>query len=95
MLVHMGMPRRRAAQLAIGAGAMAILGGLAVALLGQHRASVPWLLPVSAATFLYIALVDLVPELQANRRGHAIWWQIVCLGAGAAVMTILVHLPGD
>lgn len=95
LLAHMGLPRRRAAQFAIGAGAMAIVGGLAVALLGEHHASVPWLLPISAATFLYIALVDLVPELQANHRGHGLWWQILCLGAGAALMTLLVHLPGE
>ena len=95
LLVHMGMTRRRAAQLAIAAGATAIAGGLVVALLGEHRANASWLLPVSAATFLYIALADLVPELQANRQGRGFWWQIVCLLAGAALTTALVHLPGE
>ncbi len=95
LLVHMGVPRRRAAQWAIAAGAAALVGGIAVASLGEHRANIPWLLPVSAATFLYIALVDLVPELQANRQGNGIWWQIVCLGAGAALVSALVHLPGE
>lgn len=95
LLVHMGMPRRRAAQWAIGAGAMALVGGITVAGLGARWANFPWLLPVSAATFLYIALVDLVPELQANRRGNGIWWQIICLGAGAVLMSVLVHMPGE
>ncbi len=95
LLLHLGLPQRRAGLLAVGAGAMALIGGLAVALAGEHQRSPLWLLPVSAATFLYIALVDLVPELQANRHGRAIWGQIVCLAAGAALMAVLVQLSGE
>ncbi len=95
LLLHLGIPRRRAALLAVSAGGTALLGGLAVVFAGEHRTTPLWLLPVSAATFLYIALVDLVPELQATRRGSAIWGQIVCLAAGAALMAVLIQLSGE
>ena len=96
LLLHMGLPRRRAAELAIGAGAAALLGGLAAAGLGHFAlGGTRWLLPVSAGSFLYIALVDLMPELHANRGGDRVWWQMACLGAGAAAMAALAHLWTD
>ena len=95
LLVHMGVARRRALALAIVAGAMAVLGGGAAALLGQGGGSPAWLLPVSAGTFLYIALVDLFPELHSHQQGSALWRQTVCLLAGAGLVALLAHLPGE
>ena len=95
LLVHRGMPRRRAAELAIGAGAMAIVGGLFVVALGQHTAAAPWLLPISAATFLYIALADLIPEVHARHDGSWVGWKIACLLGGAGLIALLTLLPGE
>lgn len=95
VLLHRGMSRRRAAQVAIGTGAAAFAGGLGVMGLGHHAHAMDWLLPVSAASFLYIALVDLVPELHAHRRSRRAWWEIACLIGGAALIAAVIHLPGE
>jgi zinc and cadmium transporter len=95
LLVHMGLSRGRAAMLAIAAGGSSLLGWGVVAALGaggSHR--VAWLLPVSAGSFLYISLVDLLPELQSEQRPAAVAAQIAALAGGVALALSLTHLPG-
>ena len=96
LLVHMGLARGRAALLAIGAGGSSLLGWGVVMLLGAHGSqNVAWLLPVSAGSFLYISLVDLLPELQTERSPSAVLWQIVCLGGGIVLALGLTQIPGS
>jgi zinc and cadmium transporter len=95
LLVHMGLSRGRAALLAIAAGGSSLLGWGVVAALGaggSHR--VAWLLPVSAGSFLYISLVDLLPELQSEQTPAAVVGQIAALAGGVALALGLTHLPG-
>lgn len=95
LLLHMGLSRGRAASLAIAAGGSSLLGWALVAALGVESSQrVAWLLPVSAGSFLYISLVDLLPELQSERRSSAVVWQMVCLAAGVGLALGLTHLPG-
>jgi zinc and cadmium transporter len=95
LLVHMGMQRGRSALLAIGAGASSFLGWAMVAALGTHGTQrVAWLLPVSAGSFLYIALVDLLPELQQERRAKVVIGQIICLAMGVALALGLSGMRG-
>jgi zinc and cadmium transporter len=95
LLVHMGLARTRAAVLAIAAGLSSLLGWALVAALGaQGTHAVAWLLPVSAGSFLYIALVDLLPELRAERKPSAVLGQLAALAIGVALALALTHLPG-
>jgi zinc and cadmium transporter len=95
LLAHMGISRGRAAVLSIAAGGSSVLGWGIVAALGEHGANrVAWLLPISAGSFLYISLVDLLPELQTERRPKAVLGQILCLAAGIALALGLTHIPG-
>ena len=67
LLVHMGIARGRAAFLAVAAAGSSLLGWGVVAALGDQRIAqnVAWLLPVSAGSFLYISLVDLLAGVAA------------------------------
>jgi zinc and cadmium transporter len=95
LLIHMGTARHRAAALAILAGTSSLLGWGVVAIAGDHHShAVAWLLPVSAASFLYIALVDLLPELQQERRPGIVLWQILSLAAGIVLAWALTRIPG-
>jgi zinc and cadmium transporter len=96
LLIHMGLARGRAALLAIGAGGSSLLGWAIVATIGAHGShQVAWLLPVSAGSFLYIALVDLLPELQTERRPGPVFWQILCLAGGIFLALALTRIPGS
>lgn len=95
LLVHLKVAQTRAATLAIAAGGSSLVGWAFVAAMGaggSHRVS--WLLPVSAGSFLYISLVDLMPELQGEHRPAAVGLQILCLLAGVALALGLTRLPG-
>jgi zinc and cadmium transporter len=95
LLVHMGIMRGRAAILAIAAGGSSLVGWAIVVALGAHGTrQVAWLLPVSAGSFLYISRVDLLPELQSERRPKVVVWQIVCLAAGVALALGLTQMRG-
>jgi zinc and cadmium transporter len=95
LLVHMGVHRTRAAALAVAAGASSLLGWAIVALLGAKGSGpVAWLLPVSAGSFLYIALVDLLPELRSEKRPSAVLGQLAALALGVILALALSQLPG-
>jgi zinc and cadmium transporter len=85
ILVHSGMTRRRALALNLLSSAATLPGALlGYFLLDRMMQGVPYLLAVAAASFLYIAMADLVPHLQRERKG---WSQILAVAAG--VLTIV------
>jgi zinc and cadmium transporter len=94
LLVHLRYAPGRALKLAALTSVGAFLGLALVGLAGLGWAGgAHWLLPVSAASFLYIAAVNLLPELRHERRRLAIVLQMVCLVAGAALVALVAGLP--
>ncbi len=65
VLLHLQLPPARALRFAALVGVPALLGAAAVLALGES-AGFRWLLPISAGSFLYIAGVNLLPELQTE-----------------------------
>jgi len=91
VLVHLKLSPARALRLAALAGAPSFLGLAAVLYAGTMRThNIALLLPVSAGSFLYIATVNLLPELQEECRWSRVMLQIGCLVAGV----LLVMLAG-
>lgn len=93
LLMHLRLSRRRALQLVVLMGVAAIAGVFLVAVIGHTFAAANWLLPVSAASFVYIALVNLMPELAGERRLRSVAIQLVCMLTGAGIVGFLIRLP--
>jgi len=89
ILIGAGMPKRRAIALNYLAAVTVIPGALVAFIWASTSVSViPWLLPVAAGGFVYIALANLVPALHHRRGVGAGIMQLALIGLG--VWTIWV-----
>jgi zinc and cadmium transporter len=82
---------RRAALLKVSlAGAVTALGGLAgYVLVGQLTHWLPYLLVLAASSFIYVALADLIPQLQKRLNARETVAQVLWLGAGLAMVALV------
>ena len=90
ILLHAGYSRRRALLLNVTSG-LASAGGALVALFALKLVPVvlPYCLALAAASFLYVAMADLIPGLHRGRTDASSLRQIVLIAAGIATMLVL------
>lgn len=93
VLLHLRLSRARAIQMVSLVGVAALAGVLLVLLAGHAAGATQWLLPVSAGSFVYIALVNLMPELAGQSSVRSAVGQILCMGFGAGLVVLLLRLP--
>ena len=93
LLVQLKVPPRRALQFAVLAGVPSVIGMAAVLLGAARQGAVHYLLPISAGSFLYVALVNLLPELQIECRKSRVLAQLLCLLGGVALVGLVGLLP--
>ena len=93
VLTHLHVPRRRAIQFIVLVAAAAMVGVFLVLLAGHTLAATAWLLPVSAGSFVYIALVNLMPELGGDEPLGSVCLQLLCMLLGAAMVALLLRIP--
>jgi zinc and cadmium transporter len=75
------------------AGAVTVLGGAAGFLLLDHvRGALPYFLVVASSSFIYVALADLIPQLQRRLSSRETVVQIAWLLIGIAMVTLASHL---
>ncbi|MGE0350516.1 ZIP family metal transporter [Hydrogenophaga sp.] len=75
------------------AGTVTALGGLAgYFLLTQLQDYLPYFLVVASSSFVYVALADLIPQLQKRLSLAATAAQVAWLGAGIALVTVVSGL---
>ena len=96
MVLRQNSASRRMALIKVSlAGAVTALGGLTgYFLVGQLHDWLPYFLAVASSSFVYVALADLIPQLQRRLSARETVVQVVCLLAGMAmVMAVssLVH----
>ena len=92
VLLHSGYTRRRALMLNLLSGLAAVLGGvLGYFALDGMRDAVPYVLCLSAASFIYIAMADLVPELHKHRHTRDLVLQLGLAGLGVLSIVLLMH----
>ncbi|MEK9720236.1 MAG: ZIP family metal transporter [Quisquiliibacterium sp.] len=92
VLINAGYTRARALFYNILSGLSAVLGGLAgYFLLDQSGRVIPFVLMVSAASFIYIALADLVPDMhrQTRVRSDDSWVQLLLMLLGVGTIALL------
>jgi zinc and cadmium transporter len=74
------------------AGAVTAVGGLVGYLLvEQLRGLLPYFLVATASSFIYVALADLIPQLQRRLSARATAAQIAWLGVGIGMVATVSH----
>jgi zinc and cadmium transporter len=96
ILLHAGFSKRRALVLNIVSGLSAILGAvLAVVALDWMPQINTYILSVAAASFLYIAMADLIPDLHRGRIDARTLRELVLAGAGIFTVVALNAFIGE
>jgi zinc and cadmium transporter len=95
ILLAAGYSRRRALTLNLVSGGSGILGTLvAFAAVQTVPAIRPFVLAFSAASLLYIAMSDLIPDLHRGQVDSNSLRQVVLIGAGIATIVVFERLVG-
>jgi zinc and cadmium transporter len=90
ILLHGGFTRAAALGLSVLSAASAILGTLfTFGALGRAPAMLPYALAFAAASFLYIAMADLMPDLHRGHIDAGAVRQVLLVGAGIATAMAL------
>ena len=90
ILLHAGYSRRRALLLNVLSAAASGLGAIAACISFDFvPLMLPYFLALAAASFLYVAMADLIPGLHRGRTDAGSMRQILLIGAGIASMLVL------
>jgi len=75
------------------AGCVTVIGGfLCYFLIDGHEAWLPFMLVVASSSYVYVALADLIPQLQKRLSATETAMQIIWLLAGIALVTLATQL---
>lgn len=93
VLVNAGFTRRRALLFNALSGLAAVAGGVAgYFLLEPWQAAMPYLLVVAASSFVYVALADLIPQMQRRMGWGETLAQVGWLAAGIGIVVLAMAL---
>jgi zinc and cadmium transporter len=94
VVLRQSSPNARAALVKVSlAGTMTALGGLAGWwLVDQLHGWLPYFLVLASSSFVYVALADLIPQLQKRLPARQTALQIVWLAAGILLVTLVSRL---
>ena len=75
------------------AGAVTVVGGvIGYALVDQIQDLLPYLLVIASSSFIYVALADLIPQLQKRLTMRQTFAQVVWLAVGMGAVTLVSGL---
>lgn len=92
VLINAGFSRMRALAYNMISGMSAVVGGvLGYFLIGPWKDLLPYMMVVAASSFVYVAVADLIPQLQKRLNGRDTVLQIFWLAAGLLMIASIVH----
>lgn len=92
ILINKGMSKRKALKYNILSGITTLIGaGLAYWTLETAKHMIPWVLSLSAASFIYIALADLIPQMHERTKIKESIIQILLMLLGISVIFITMY----
>lgn len=93
VLLHAGYTKRRAIFLNFITALSAFFGGALFFAIGEYATPLTaYFIPLTAGGFIYIAVADLIPELQKTKRFRGSLYQLMAVIFGVTVMTALTFL---
>jgi zinc and cadmium transporter len=94
VVLRQGSSNRRAAVLKVSmAGAITALGGaVGYVLVDALHGALPYFLVVASSSFMYVALADLIPQLQKRLSAQETVAQIIWLLGGMGMVLLVSHL---
>jgi len=93
VLLHAGYTKARALWLNFLSAVLSIVGLLTIFILNQNQEVIVfYLLPIAAGGFIYVAVADLIPELQKTKKGWYSIIQIITVIIGVGLMLMLTLL---
>jgi len=92
VLINAGFSRMRALAYNMISGMAAVVGGvLGYFLIEPWQDYLPYMMVVAASSFVYVAVADLIPQLQKRLNGRDTVLQIFWLAAGLLMIATIVH----
>lgn len=95
VLLNSGYARSKALLFNLLSSLASVVGGIVgYLLLEDAQAAIPYILAVAAASFIYIAVADLIPHMHRSTDARSTAWQIALIAAGVAtivVTDVLLH----
>ena len=94
VLLNAGFSRRKALFFNALSGLAAVAGGvLGFYLVGPWESLLPYLLVVASSSFIYVAVADLLPQLQQRLNWRETVTQVAWLGAGLMLVLLAREIP--
>ncbi|MFZ4550806.1 MAG: ZIP family metal transporter [Aquabacterium sp.] len=91
VLINAGFSRMRALAYNALSGLAAVVGGvLGYFLIGPWQDYLPYMMVLAASSFIYVAVADLIPQLQKRLNGRDTALQIVWLAIGLGMIATIV-----
>ncbi|PND40359.1 ZIP zinc transporter [Paucibacter aquatile] len=95
VLLNAGFSRGKALLFNAISGLSAVLGGvLGYFVVGPWESLFPFLLVAASSSFIYVAVADLIPQLQRRLPLRETWLQLLWLSAGLAIPLVVVAVSG-
>lgn len=95
VLLNSGYARSKALLFNLLSSLASVVGGIiGYLLLEDAQAAIPYILAVAAASFIYIAVADLIPHMHRSTDARSTAWQIALIAAGVATIVatdVLLH----